>query len=57
MTSIKEYNEIIEYDLGALNDSFVLNNKSNFKYHFNLLKGNFEDLFAKLSEMTCRINM
>jgi hypothetical protein len=48
MTSIKQYNEITLYDLEALKDSFFLQNKNGFDYHFNLLKGNLEDLFIKL---------
>jgi hypothetical protein len=48
MTSIKEYKEIIGYDLEAVKDNFVLNNQRKFDYHFDLLKGNLKDLFVKL---------
>jgi hypothetical protein len=46
-TSIEEYKELIAYDLEALKDCFLLKNKRNFNYHFDLLKGNLEDLLIK----------
>lgn len=48
MTSIKQYKEIIIYDLEALKDRLVFGNNIGFDYHFKLLKGNLDDLFMKL---------
>jgi len=34
----------IKYDLEALKSCFYTQNKEDFMYHFNLLKGNLEDM-------------
>ena len=46
-TKNKELKTTIFYDLEALKDKFIMNNKKDFNYHFNLLKGNLKDFFKK----------
>ena len=43
----KDLKTIILYDLEALKDCFITNNEKDFNYHFELLKGNLQDLFNK----------
>lgn len=40
----RDIKEVIMYDLEALKDCFTTQNKEDFDYHFNLLKGNLKDL-------------
>ena len=48
MTSVKEYKEIVMFDLDLLQDGFLLDDPERFNYHYDLLKGNLKDLFRKL---------
>ena len=45
MSSRKDDEKIILYDLEALKDCFISQNKKDFDYHFRLLKGNLKDYF------------
>lgn len=45
MSERKDYKKIILYDLEALKDCFITQNKKDFNYHFRLLKGNLKDYF------------
>lgn len=41
----KQLESTIMYDLEALKDSFIKKSSGDFNYHFDLLKGNLQDLF------------
>ena len=41
----KDYQKVILFDLEALKDDFITQNKKDVDYHFNLLKNNFKDYF------------
>ena len=45
MSSRRDYEKIILYDLEALKDCFITQNKREFNYHFRLLKSNLKDYF------------
>lgn len=50
----KEMKKVIKFDLEALKDSFIFKNKKDFDYHFDLLKGNLEDL-GVIEVLKCKI--
>ena len=46
---LKEYKDIINFDIEALKDCFLAQNKEDFEYHFKILKGNVKDLIKDFS--------
>lgn len=45
---VKEYSDVIKYDIEGMYDSFLIDNKADFMYHYKLAKVNFKDLMKLL---------